>query len=183
MHIETTPIPGLLVIEPRRFGDERGVFCETFRADLLAEAGFSAPFVQDNCARSERRGVLRGLHFQTGDAAQDKLVRASRGAIYDVVVDLRRESPTFGRAFGLELSAANWRQLLVPKGFAHGYQSLEPDCEVLYKATGLYAPKAEGGLAWNDPALDIDWPVPETETILNDRDRAWPTLAEWSASA
>ena len=180
MRIETTHIQGLLVIEPVRHGDERGLFCETFRADALAEAGFATTFVQDNCARSGARGVVRGLHFQTGDAAQDKLIRVSSGAVYDVAVDLRRGSPTFGRAFGLELSARNWRQLLVPKGFAHGYQTLTEDSEVLYKITAPYAPQAEAGLLWNDPALGLAWPL--AEAVLNARDGAWPTFAEWAAA-
>ena len=181
MRIETTPIAGLLVIEPRRFGDERGVFTETFRADILAEHGFTRVFMQDNCARSEARGVVRGLHFQTGEAAQDKLIRVSRGAIFDVAVDLREGSATFGWSYSVELSTQNWLQLLVPCGFAHGYQTLTPDAEVLYKATAPYAPAAEGGIAWDDPALGIDWPIEAGEATLNARDRAWPTLAQWVA--
>ena len=181
MRIETTPIAGLLVIEPKRFGDERGVFTETFRADILAEHGFTAAFVQDNCARSEAQGVVRGLHFQRGDAAQDKLIRVSKGAIFDVAVDLRAGSATFGRSYAMELSATNWLQLLVPKGLAHGYQTLTPDAEVLYKASAPYAPAAEGGIVWNDPALAIDWPIAAQEAILNARDQAWPTLAQWVA--
>ena len=181
MRIETTPIAGLLVIEPKRFGDERGVFTETYRADALAAHGFSTAFVQDNCARSEAAGVVRGLHFQRGEAAQDKLIRVSRGAIFDVAVDLRAGSATFGWSYSVELSAQNWLQLLVPKGFAHGYQTLTPDAEVLYKASAPYAPAAEGGIVWDDPALGIDWPIEAGETVLNARDRAWPTLAQWVA--
>ncbi len=181
MRIDTTPIAGLLVIEPKRFGDERGVFTETFRADALAAHGFTNPFVQDNCARSEASGVVRGLHFQKGEAAQDKLIRVSKGAIFDVAVDLRAGSATFGWSYSVELSAQNWLQLLVPRGFAHGYQTLTPDAEVLYKASAPYAPSAEGGILWSDPALGIDWPIDAAEATLNARDLAWPTLAQWVA--
>ena len=181
MQITPTAIEGVLIVEPRRFGDERGVFTETFKADVLAQAGFTAPFTQDNCARSGPRGVVRGLHMQRSPHAQDKLVRCSRGAIFDVAVDVRPGSPTFGRHVGIELSAANWRQLLVPKGFAHGYATLEEDCEVLYKVTAPYAPAEEEGLLWSDPALGIDWGVAPAEATVNARDQAWPTLAAWSA--
>ncbi|MBE7216946.1 MAG: dTDP-4-dehydrorhamnose 3,5-epimerase [Caulobacteraceae bacterium] len=181
MQITRTDIEGVLIVEPKRFGDERGVFCETFKAPVLAEAGFDLPFVQDNCARSGPRGVVRGLHMQRAPHAQDKLVRCSRGRIFDVAVDCRPGSPTFGRHVGLELSAANWLQLLVPKGFAHGYATLEEDCEVLYKVTAPYTPAEEEGLLWSDPALGIDWGVSPMEATVNARDQAWPTLAEWSA--
>lgn len=181
MKITPTPIEGVLVLEPRRFGDERGVFTETFKADVLAEAGFSTPFIQDNCARSGPRGVVRGLHMQRAPHAQDKLIRCSRGRIYDVAVDCRPGSPTFGRHFGLELSAANWLQLLVPKGFAHGYATLEADCEVLYKVTAPYAPAEEEGLAWNDPALGVDWPIRAEEAVVNARDQAWLGFEAWAA--
>ena len=120
---------------------------------------------------------MRGLHFQSGDCAQDKLVRVSRGVVYDVAVDIRPGSQTFGRWYGVELSEENWRQLLVPKGFAHGYSTLSEDAEVLYKVTAPYAPQAENGLLWNDPGLGIAWPLSAAEAILNDRDRAWPSLA------
>jgi dTDP-4-dehydrorhamnose 3,5-epimerase len=174
--IETTPLPGLLLITPVRHGDERGFFSETFRADALAEAGFDKPFVQDNHSRSPRRGTVRGLHYQRPAQPQDKLVRVTRGAVLDVAVDLRAGSPTYGRSFVVELSDGNWRQLLVPIGFAHGFQTLSDDVEVLYKVTGYYALEHEGGLRWNDPALQVEWPIGEAESLVNARDAAWPTL-------
>lgn len=180
MIISPCPVPGVLLIEPKRFGDERGSFCETFRADALAAAGFATPFVQDNCARSAAGGVVRGLHMQRGAAAQDKLVRCSRGAIFDVAVDLRPGSATFGRVVCEVLSAVNWLQLLVPAGFAHGYCTLEPETEVLYKVTRPYAPDQEEGLLWSDPGLDVAWPASAGEAIVNARDAALPTQATWA---
>jgi dTDP-4-dehydrorhamnose 3,5-epimerase len=174
-------IPGLLVVEPQRFGDERGQFCEIFKSSSLIERGFSKSFIQDNLARSGSKGSVRGLHMQSPPFAQDKLVRCSRGAIFDVAVDVRLDSPTFGRAVSLTLSAENWLQLLVPAGFAHGYCTLTEDCEVQYKVTAPYAPEAEEGLIWSDPALAINWPVAEDAAILNARDRAWPTLEAWAS--
>ena len=182
MQVTPTAIPGVLIVEPRRFGDERGVFTETFKAAVLAGHGFSTPFIQDNCARSGPSGVVRGLHMQRAPHAQDKLVRCSRGRIYDVAVDVRPGSPTFGRHVGVELSATNWLQLLVPKGFAHGYATLEADCEVQYKVTAPYAPIEEEGLLWSDPALGIDWGIAPDAATVNARDLAWPTLEAWSAS-
>ncbi len=172
-------IPEVLLITPARHGDERGWFSETFRQSALDEAGFTGgAFVQDNHARSTRRGVLRGLHFQKPPHAQDKLVRCVRGAILDVAVDIRRGSPSFGRWVGAELSADDGRQLLVPKGFAHGYCTLTDECEVLYKVTDYYAPQAEGGLRWNDPALAIDWGLPADQVSTNARDAAAALLAD-----
>lgn len=184
LDVKITPlaIPGVLLVEPRRYGDERGVFCETYKAPALAEAGFDKPFVQDNCARSGPRGVVRGLHMQRAPFAQDKLVRATRGAIFDVAVDVRPGSPTFGQSVGVTLTAANWLQLLVPAGFAHGYCTLEEDCEVQYKVTAPYAPAEEEGLIWNDPALGLDWPITAADATLNARDLTWPTLAQWRAA-
>jgi dTDP-4-dehydrorhamnose 3,5-epimerase len=180
MNIEPLSIPDVLRITPQRRGDERGWFSETFRQSALDEAGFcGGTFVQDNHARSTRRGVLRGLHFQTPPYAQDKLVRCVRGAIFDVAVDIRRGSPTFGRWVGAELSADNGVQLLVPKGFAHGYRTLTDDCEVFYKVTAYYAPQAEGALRWNDPALAIDWIAPANEITTNARDAVAPLLADF----
>jgi len=172
-------IPEVLLITPARHGDERGWFSETFRASALDEAGFSGGgFVQDNHVRSTRRGVVRGLHFQTPPHAQDKLVRCVRGAIFDVAVDIRRSSPTYGRWVGAELSTENGAQLLVPKGFAHGYCTLTEDCEVIYKVTDYYAPHAEGALRWNDPGLAIDWRVPAAEITTNARDAQAPLLVQ-----
>jgi len=177
---EITPlaIPDVLLITPRRLGDERGFFSETYSAKVLAEAGFDKVFVQDNHSLTGRRGVLRGLHFQRPPTMQDKLLRVVRGAIFDVAVDIRRGSPTFGRWVGAELSAENWRQLLVPAGFAHGYLTLTEGAEVLYKVSDYYAPGLEGGLAWNDPAIGIEWPIAATEVITNQRDGEWPRLAD-----
>ncbi len=179
--IKTTDIQGVLLLEPRRFGDERGIFSEVFKASELAEAGFTRAFVQDNLARSGPKGVIRGLHMQSGDFAQDKLIRASKGSILDVAVDVRPGSETFGQSVAVVLSAQNWLQLLVPAGFAHGYCTLEEDCEVQYKVTAPYAPDHEEGLVWSDPALRIDWPVAPADATVNARDAAWPTLAQWAA--
>lgn len=178
MMINQLSIPGVLLIKPQRRGDERGWFSETFRQSALDEAGFRGVFVQDNHARSSRRGVLRGLHFQKPPHAQDKLVRCVRGAVFDVAVDIRKGSPTYGRWVGTELSADNGLQLLAPKGFAHAYCTMSDDCEVIYKVTDYYAPQAEGTLRWNDPAVAIDWRVPAAEITTNARDAQAPLLAE-----
>lgn len=180
LSIAVTPlaIEGLLLIEPRRLGDERGYFAETFKSSVLAEHGFTADFVQDNQSLSAQKGVVRGLHFQLPPFAQDKLVRVLKGAILDVAVDIRRDSPTFGHHVAVELSAANFRQLLVPKGFAHGFCTLEPDTEVAYKVTNYYSPECDRGILWNDPALGIQWPVAEDQAILSDKDRRAPKLAD-----
>lgn len=173
-----TDIPGVKILEPRRFGDERGFFSETWNArDFAAATGVEATFVQDNHALSGERFTLRGLHFQIPPHAQGKLVRVTRGAVLDVVVDIRRGSPSFGRHAAVALSAENWRQLWAPPGVAHGYCTLEDDVEVLYKTTGYYAPEHERGLAPDDPALAIAWPASMAECRRNARDQAWPTLA------
>lgn len=176
MLVEKTAIEGPLVIRPKKFGDERGFFSEVFKRDVLVAHGISDDWMQDNHAWSSARGVVRGLHFQKPPFAQAKLVRVTRGAVLDVVVDIRSNSPTFGQHVAVELSADNWAQLYVPVGFAHGYCTLTPDCEVLYKVSARYAPEAEGGLRWNDPALGIDWPIMESEATVNERDRQWPEL-------
>ena len=171
-------IPDVLLITPSRLGDERGFFSETYSHKALAAAGFDRVFVQDNHSLSGKRGVLRGLHFQRPPAMQDKLVRVAHGAVFDMAVDIRRGSPTFGRWVGAELSAENWRQLLVPVGFAHGFVTLTETTEVLYKVTDDYAPELEGGLRWNDPAIGVEWPLPASEVITNKRDGEWPPLAD-----
>ena len=181
MKIVPLELEGVLLIEPRRFGDERGVFCETFRVSALAEAGFDRPFLQENHSISTRAGTVRGLHFQKQPHEQDKLVRAVRGAVLDVAVDIRPHSPTFGQHVAVELSSANWRQLLIPRGFAHGFQTLTDDCEVQYKTSQYYAPTAEGGILWRDESIAIPWPVPTERAIVNARDATWPTLAQWNA--
>jgi dTDP-4-dehydrorhamnose 3,5-epimerase len=178
MKIEALEIPDVLLLTPPKHGDARGFFSETFRADVLATYVAQAVFVQDNHVRSVQKGVLRGLHFQTPPHAQGKLVRCTRGAILDVGVDIRMGSPTYGRYVAAELSAANWRQLWVPPGFAHGYVTLEDDCEVIYKVTDYYAPDCDRGIAWNDPALGIDWRISAVDVILSDKDRKQPRLQD-----
>jgi dTDP-4-dehydrorhamnose 3,5-epimerase len=172
------PLEGAFVVTPRRFGDLRGFFSETFRASMMVETGVSEPFVQDNHARSQARGTLRGLHFQAPPFGQGKLVRCIRGAILDVMVDLRGGSPTYGRSAAVELSEDNGSQVFVPVGFAHAYVTLVDECDILYKATGYYAPQAEGGLLWSDQALGIDWRLPLEDIRTNARDGAWPALAD-----
>ena len=170
-------IPDVLLITPRRFGDERGFFSETYSLKALKNFGFDKEFVQDNHSMSAQRGTLRGLHFQRPPFMQDKLLRVTRGAIFDVAVDIRKGSKTFGKWVGEELSAENWRQLLVPAGFAHGFVTLTEHAEVQYKVTDYYAPQAEGGLAWNAPDVGIDWPIDPAEVVTNARDGGWPDLA------
>lgn len=169
---ESTPIPGLLIFEPRVFGDERGYFFESYNAKAFREAGIDCTFVQDNQAKSSK-GVLRGLHFQTGDAAQAKLVRVISGEVFDVAVDLREDSPTKGQWFGVYLSEENQRQLFVPRGFAHGYLVTSEEAVFAYKCDNFYAPEAEGGLRYDDPELGIEWPTLGTEYIVAARDLAW----------
>ncbi|HYA73817.1 MAG TPA: dTDP-4-dehydrorhamnose 3,5-epimerase [Roseiarcus sp.] len=178
MLVEDTAIPDVKIITPKKFGDRRGFFSETYNRRAAAEAGIHLEFVQDNHSLSADVGTIRGLHFQSAPFAQDKLVRAPRGRILDVAVDLRRSSPTFGRHVAVELSAENWRQLLVPVGFAHGFCTLEPDTEVFYKVTSYYSPAHDHGLAFDDPALGIAWPVDATKAILSDKDRRLPRLAD-----
>ncbi len=178
MQTQALAIPEVRLLTPKKFGDDRGFFSETWSRKTLAAQGIEADFVQDNHSLSRSTGVLRGLHFQTAPYAQDKLVRVLRGSIFDVAVDLRRGSPTFGRHVSATLSAANWAQIWVPKGFAHGFVTLEPDTEVVYKVTADYAPQHERGLAWNDPTLGIVWPVPVAVDLLAAKDRNNPQLAD-----
>lgn len=173
---EPTPIAGLLVFTPPLFGDERGHFSETYnRRTLAAGGGITANFVQDNQAMS-RRGVLRGLHFQTGDSAQAKLVRVLAGSVFDVAVDLRPGSPSLHRWFGLTLSAENRKQLFVPRGFAHGYLVTSAEAIFAYKCDNFYDPAAEGGLRYDDPTLGIEWPVTPNEYTVAERDLGWELL-------
>lgn len=176
MKIERCAISDVLLIEPVRHGDARGFFSEVWSRPALAEHGLAVDFVQDNHSLSREVGVLRGLHFQRPPSAQGKLVRVVRGAILDVAVDIRQGSPTYGKSVAVELSASNWRQLWVPRGFAHGFVTLEPDTEVLYKVDAGYDRATDAGILWNDPALGIDWPV--ASPILSEKDRAAPRLAE-----
>lgn len=177
MEIESLDIPDVLLVKPKKFGDDRGFFSEVFRADLWDRLGVDLTFVQDNHVFSAQRGVLRGLHFQKPPSAQGKLVRCTRGAILDIALDIRHGSPTFGKYVSAEISAANWHQIWVPPGFAHGYVTLEPDCEVIYKVTAYYDPSTDSGVAWDDPALMIDWRVPASELTLSEKDRQNPTLS------
>jgi len=179
--VTATPLPALpevRLVESRRFGDERGWFSETFNAADFAAAGIDAAFVQDNQSFSAAAGTVRGLHFQRPPHAQDKLVRVLRGAILDVVVDIRAGSPSFGHHVSVRLDAEKGQQLWVPAGFAHGFCTLEPDTEVFYKVTAFYSPADEGGVLWNDPDLGIAWPVSEADATLAPRDRDWPRLRD-----
>jgi dTDP-4-dehydrorhamnose 3,5-epimerase len=172
--ISETELPGVLLLEPKRFGDDRGFFMELFHAKRYSEAGIPGPFVQDNFSRSAK-GILRGLHFQQPHA-QGKLVQVFAGAVYDVAVDIRRGSPTFGKWVGVELSADNRRQLWVPAGFAHGFCVLSESADFHYKCTELYSPASEHGIAWNDPDLGIPWPV--KSPLLSPKDAAAPRLED-----
>jgi dTDP-4-dehydrorhamnose 3,5-epimerase len=176
--IEPLSLPGVFSLTSAVHRDARGAFSETFRASELAEAGCDRPFVQENLVRTTRAGVLRGLHFQREPHAQDKLVQVLAGSIFDVAVDIRPGSRTLGRWVGLTLSADQPRQIFAPRGFAHGYLTLSDECAVLYKTTAYYAPDAEAGLRWDDPALAIDWPAPRAAISANERDNAWPPFAE-----
>lgn len=176
--VQPTALDGVVLIRPIRHMDSRGFFSEVYSRTALAEHGIEINFVQDNHARSERAGTVRGLHFQTPPFAQDKLVRVVRGAILDVAVDIRAGSPTFGKHVSAVISAAEWNQILVPKGFAHGLVTLEPDTEVLYKVSVPYSPEHDKGLLWNDPALGIAWGVTEDRAMLSDKDRRHPRLAD-----
>jgi dTDP-4-dehydrorhamnose 3,5-epimerase len=167
----------VLLLHSRRFLDERGWFEQSWDRDRFAARGVSADFCQDNHSYSSRRGTLRGLHFQAPPHAQAKLVRCTRGRIFDVAVDLRKASPTFGRWVGAELSVDAGNQLFIPRGYGHGFVTLEEHCEVQYKVDAFYAPSADSGLAWDDPDIAIDWPL-EGPPVLSDKDRALPRLAE-----
>ena len=178
MQVLDTDIPAVKILVPKKHGDARGFFSETFSTRALRDAGLPDAFVQDNHSLSADRGVVRGLHFQLPPMAQDKLVRVVRGAILDVAVDVRRSSPTFGRHVTVELSADNWRQLLVPVGFAHGFVTLEPNTEVVYKVTNYYSPAHDRGLRWDDPALNIAWGVDPAGVTLSAKDKVQPLLAD-----
>jgi dTDP-4-dehydrorhamnose 3,5-epimerase len=178
MQIERSEIPDILWVKPTKHRDQRGFFSETFRADVFAAHGVEAVFVQDNHVRSAQKGVLRGLHFQAPPHAQGKLVRCVQGTILDVAVDIRVGSPTYGKHVAAELSSANWHQLWIPPGFAHGYVTLEEGCEIIYKVTDYYAPECDRGIAWDDPALEIDWRLSASEILLSEKDRRQPRLAD-----
>ncbi len=181
MIVRSLDLPEVKLIEPRIHRDARGFFMETYNARAYREAGIAADFVQDNHSLSVAVGTVRGLHFQAPPHAQGKLVRVVRGRIFDVAVDIRHGSPTFGRWTGAELSADNGHQLWVPVGFAHGFCTLEPETEVVYKVTDYYAPEADFGLAWDDPELAIPWPLPGTGATLSPRDAKHPRLRDLPA--
>lgn len=174
MKVEHCPLDGVLLIKSPRISDSRGFFSETFKMTAMADAGVRESWKQDNHSYSKEKGVLRGLHFQRPPMAQGKLVRVLQGAILDVMVDIRRSSQTFGQVFSIELSRENWMQVYVPPGFAHGYVTLTDNTEVFYKVTNEYSPESEGGLAWDDPQLAVQWPF--REVSLSERDKKWPTL-------
>ncbi|MGB8276732.1 MAG: dTDP-4-dehydrorhamnose 3,5-epimerase [Methylovirgula sp.] len=176
--IETTTLEGVKVIVPKKTRDSRGFFSETYNRESFLQGGIAVDFVQDNQSRSAAAGTIRGLHFQSPPFAQDKLIRVLKGGILDVAVDLRRSSPTYGQHFAIELSAENFKQMFVPIGFAHGFCTIERDTEVLYKVSNYYAPEHDHGLAWDDPALGIAWPVTAEAATLSDKDRRQPRLAD-----
>jgi dTDP-4-dehydrorhamnose 3,5-epimerase len=171
-------IPDVRLIRTPRISDARGYFCETFQRATFAAQGVDNDFIQDNQSSSDRKGTVRGLHFQRPPYAQTKLVRVLRGSIFDVTVDLRRSSPSFGRHVGIELSSAGDEQLLIPAGFAHGFCTLEPDTVVFYKVDQVYSATHDGGINWADSRLGIEWPVASSEAILSEKDRGLPTLAD-----
>jgi dTDP-4-dehydrorhamnose 3,5-epimerase len=181
MHARPLAIPEVLLIDPKLVRDDRGFFSETYVERTFAASGVPARFVQDNHSLSRQAGVVRGLHFQTDPHAQGKLVRVVRGSILDVAVDIRHGSPSFGRHVAVVLSAQNWQQLWVPRGFAHGFCTLEPDTEVFYKVTDYYAPECDRSILWNDPALGIAWPQPASGVTLSQKDAAARPLAEHPA--
>ena len=180
MQIDTTSLPDVLILTPKRFGDDRGWFMETFNAARVAEAGLNLRFVQDNHSMSAKVGTLRGLHFQTPPHAQDKLVRCSKGAILDVAVDIRRGSPTYGKWTAVELTEANGKQLLVPKGFLHGFVTRSENTEVQYKCTDVYAPDCDGGIRWDDAEIGIDWGL-TGDPVLSAKDTVAPLLRDYDS--
>ena len=181
MDAKATDIPGVLLLKPRFFHDARGFFVETYNMHAAREAGLQAEFVQDNQALSRKRGTVRALHFQVPPRVQGKLVRVLRGSVYDAAVDLRVGSPTYGRWVAATLTAQGGEQLFVPRGFAHGYCTLEPDTEVAYKVDEYYAPDCEKGLIWDDPTLAVGWPVAQADAVLSDKDRILPRLADFAS--
>jgi dTDP-4-dehydrorhamnose 3,5-epimerase len=180
MELIDMEIPQVKLLIPKKHGDARGFFSETFSNKALKDLGLDLEFVQDNHSLSANKGVLRGLHYQLAPKAQAKLVRVVHGAILDVAVDIRRGSPTFGHHVSAIISAENWRQILVPVGFAHGFVTLEPETQVIYKVTDYYSPNHERGILWNDPQLGIDWKTDSSQTILSERDKVHPLLKNQS---
>jgi len=178
MQVRSLGLDGVLEISPRKFGDDRGFFSETYNAKSFAEAGIDLTFVQDNHSYSAAKDVVRGLHYQLPPFAQDKLVRVTRGAILDVAVDIRKSSPTFGKWIALEVSAEKWNQILVPKGFAHGFMTLVENTEVIYKVTSYYSPEHDRSIRFDDPTIGIDWPISSSSVQLSDKDKKAPLFAD-----
>jgi dTDP-4-dehydrorhamnose 3,5-epimerase len=176
MNVTSLQLQGALILEPVVHGDNRGFFMESYNEEVMQKAGVNFQFIQDNQSLSAEVGVLRGLHYQLNPKAQTKLIRVLSGVIYDVIVDVRRNSPTFGQWVGVILSEYNKRQLLVPKGFAHGFCTLVPNTQVLYKVDEYYSPENDRGILWSDPALGIDWPV--SSPVLSDKDQRHPLLKD-----
>ena len=176
MKITKTKLDGVVIIEPDVFGDNRGFFMESWNKEKMAELGLDYDFVQDNHSKSTVKGTLRGIHFQKGDKSQAKLVRCVKGAVLDVAVDLRENSPTFKQWVGVELSEANKKQLLIPRGFGHGFVTLTDDVEFLYKADNYYAPEADAGIRWNDPDIGVEWGI--ENPILSEKDKKNPFLKD-----
>jgi dTDP-4-dehydrorhamnose 3,5-epimerase len=179
MKIAETALPGVLIITPARHGDARGFFSESWNRGRLATAGIDIDFVQDNHSVSARSGTVRGLHFQSPPHAQDKLVRCGRGCLFDVAVDIRRGSPCYGKWIGVELSFENGHQLLVPKGFLHGFVTRAPDTEIIYKCSDYYAPDCDRAVRFDDPEIGIDWGMGNTAPLLSDKDAAAPLLKDF----
>lgn len=179
MQIEDTPLSGVRVLTPRRFGDVRGFFSESWNRRLMAEHGMDHDFVQDNHSVSAAVNTVRGLHFQSPPHAQAKLVRCGKGRLFDVAVDIRRGSPTYGQWFGVELSFENGRQLMIPAGFLHGFATREPDTEIIYKCTDYYAPASDGAVRFDDPDIGIDWGL-TGDAILSEKDVAAPRFADFA---
>lgn len=177
MEFSETPLNGVYILEPSVFGDHRGWFMETYNESIFKKANIELSFVQDNQSFSASKGTLRGLHYQLNPQAQTKLIRCTKGAIYDVAVDIRKDSPTFGKWFGIELSAKNKKQLLIPKGFAHGFMTITDDVEVQYKVDELYAPECDRGIIWNDAEIGIEWPI-DIVPILSEKDEKAPLLKD-----
>lgn len=177
MQVLETDIAAVKLLTPVRHVDSRGFFSEVFKESVLREHGIDIHFVQDNHSLSASKGVVRGLHFQIAPFAQAKLLRVTAGSMFDVAVDIRRGSPSFGRHIAVVLSATEWNQIFIPEGFAHGYCTLEPNTEVIYKVSAYYSPAHDRGLLWNDPALDIAWPVSANDAMVSDKDRIHPVLS------
>lgn len=181
VQIEQTKLPGVVILTPRRFGDDRGFFSEVYNRKILADQGIDIEFVQDNHSLSRQTGVVRGLHFQLPPHAQDKLVRVGAGRVTDIAVDIRKGSPTYGDWVAVELSAEAGNQLLIPKGFLHGFATLVPDCELLYKCSDFYSPECDGAVRFDDPDLGIDWGMDLSSAVLSAKDAAAPLFKDFDS--